>query len=398
MQKKIIALAIAGLASSAAFAADTVTLYGVADAYVGAFSATGAQNSNQVNSGGLAASRIGFKGVEDLGGGLKALFVLEYRLDIDGNNAIGGTYNGVTTDSAGNAISAANQSGPARQQMVGLTGNFGTVVAGRLQTAGYDWAVKFDALGGTAVSPLQFVNGNFKIGGTNLHARANNALAYISPSFSGVTLAANYALAAEESALDGATSNKIAVTQLAATYENGPIAAGVVFDKQSTTAVSLTQDPALAKNSTDWAFGASYNFGVAKLFATYQTTKNNDGTVQAADIAATTATFGTPAVAKILAGDKAATNKAYSIGVTVPVSAAGTIVGSYAVNKIATTDVADNNKAYTLAYTHALSKRTTAYAAYTRVNADDFGTSKVVLTSTAGGNSSGLLAGINHKF
>ena len=75
MQKKIIALAIAGLSATSAFAADNVTLYGVADMYVGTASASwngGSINRQSlVNSGGLSTSRLGFKGTEDLGSGLK---------------------------------------------------------------------------------------------------------------------------------------------------------------------------------------------------------------------------------------------------------------------------------------------------------------------------------------
>jgi predicted porin len=86
MQKKIIALAIAGLASTAAFAQSNVTIYGVVDA---AYVYTGVNGGNTLNtneshsqdtsliqSGQLDGSRIGLKGTEDLGNGLKAVFVL----------------------------------------------------------------------------------------------------------------------------------------------------------------------------------------------------------------------------------------------------------------------------------------------------------------------------------
>ncbi len=358
MQKKIIALAIAGFASTAAFAADNVTLYGVADAYIGSFSKDGAQRSTQVNSGGLAASRIGFKGVEDLGSGLKALFVLEYRLDIDGNNTIGG----LTTNN--------NQTGGARQQMIGLTGDFGTAVAGRLQTTAYDWAVKYDVLAGTAISPLQYVvqpaaaSNAFLIGGTTPDARANNALAYISPNLSGVTLAANYSFAVEEAGLNNAPSTKVGATLLSVTYDNGPLSAGLVYDAHSADqafyGISRTQ------SGKDWAFGASYNFGVATLKATYQTTKVADATGVAGN-----------------------TDKAYSLGVTVPVTAAGTVVASYAKAKT-DTDVTglSDRKSWNLSYLQALSKRTTAYAGY---QAKDSG-------AAVDAKSSALVAGVNHKF
>lgn len=392
MQKKLIALAVAGLASTAAFAQSNVTVYGVVDAAFARQTVDGSQTRLLVNGGQLAASRLGFKGVEDLGGGLKALFALEYRLDIDGNNAIG---------------SGAGVAGPARQQLLGLTGDFGTAVAGRLQTTGYDWALKFDVLAGTGFSPLQNVNAaNFKIGGTAGHARANNAVAYISPSFSGLTLAANYAFAAEESADNLSNSNKVTALLLSATYENGPFAVGAVYDKQSgtlraglatvgnTAAAILAAGnvtPAGATNTTDWGLGASYNFGIAKLFATYQTTKNNDG----APVAATGQDFG-------------AQDKAWSLGVAAPVSAAGTVIVSYAKNAlesaktplvVGSTNAADT-RAWTLAYTHGLSKRTTAYVGYNSIN-QEYTTAFGPLTTTPGANNiktGTFVGGLNHKF
>ncbi len=138
MQKKIIALAIAGLASTAAFAQSNVTIYGIADVGVAQARSSGNLTATTVRSGGLSTSRIGFKGVEDLGNGLKALFVLEYALDVDQNTGIGGA--------ASRATTGMGAAGPARQQLVGLTGGFGTVAAGRLQTTAFDWQGKYQTL------------------------------------------------------------------------------------------------------------------------------------------------------------------------------------------------------------------------------------------------------------
>ena len=131
MQKKLIALAIAAAASSTAFAQTNVQIYGIADVgYVG-IDRDHFKFQNNINSGVLSTSRIGFKGAEDLGNGLKAIFTLEYGLLLDQNTSIGASTNNVAN---------------ARQQFVGLTGGFGTVVAGRLQTAGLDYTVAGSAL------------------------------------------------------------------------------------------------------------------------------------------------------------------------------------------------------------------------------------------------------------
>lgn len=373
MQKKIIALAVAALASSAAFAQSNVTVYGVADAYVGSFKTDDAKRATQVNSGGLGASRIGFKGAEDLGNGLKAIFALEYRLDIDQNAALG---------------TNAGVAGPARQQLVGLTGGFGTAVAGRLQTTAYDWAVSYDVLAGTAISPLQNVNNGFVIGGTAAGARANNAVAYISPSFGGVTLAYNRAYLTEQSAASGA-ANTVDVSNVAdmlsANYKAGDLAAGVVYShvKDRTTANAAFAN---YSKTTDWALGASYDFKVAKAFATYQRSKNE------------TSAAGVTTTPK--------SDSAWSLGIAAPVSAAGTVIASYAKNSIKSTDTpllspADNTKSYTLAYTHGLSKRTTAYAGYMAIQRDN-GINVTVVNATpaiAGGrDTNAIVAGVNHKF
>lgn len=363
MQKKLIALAIAGL-STAAFAQSNVEVYGQVDAFVGNVSADGIKSLTKVESGGLAASRLGVKGVEDLGNGLKALFVLEYGINGDQNQALG---------TAG-----------ARQQLLGLTGAFGTVAAGRLQTTGYDWGVAYDVLAGTKISPLQNMNSNTAIiGATAAGARANNALAYISPSLNGVTLAVNYTgnLTADEvaTATDGDNTN-LKATLASAKYDNGPLSAGLVYAKANSDALTgkvLGVTFAGEKVETkDWALGGSYNFGVATLKATYQTT---EATVN---------------------GDVASKQKTYSLGAAAPVSAAGTVVGSYASTK--TSDV-DNSqaKSWTVAYLHALSKRTTAYAGYNRVTNDSGVAFTVVnsgLTLANGATSSVAVVGLNHKF
>ncbi|MFV0371011.1 MAG: porin, partial [Azonexus sp.] len=190
MQKKLIALAIAAAASGAAFAQTNVTIFGIADVgYVGV-DADGGKFQHNINSGVLSTSRIGFKGAEDLGNGLKAIFNLEYGLLLDQNTGIG----------ASGAV--------ARQQFVGLTGGFGTVVAGRLQTAGLDYTVAGSALGGSAaVGAITQVSANDDFPLLNNGSRADNAVAYISPSFGGVTVALNHSRLTESAADDDIKDN-----------------------------------------------------------------------------------------------------------------------------------------------------------------------------------------------
>ncbi|MDO9203061.1 MAG: porin, partial [Hydrogenophaga sp.] len=112
MKKSLIALAVLA-ASGAAMAQSSVTLYGIADVVI--HKDKGA--SAALASGGVSGSRLGFKGTEDLGGGLKANFVLEQGLQLD-TGAIGDG----TAKTAGQAFS--------RQSYVGLSGGFGEVKLG----------------------------------------------------------------------------------------------------------------------------------------------------------------------------------------------------------------------------------------------------------------------------
>lgn len=339
MQKKLIALAIAAAASGAAFAQTNVQIYGIADVgYVG-IDRDNFKYQNNINSGVLSTSRIGFKGAEDLGNGLKAIFTLEYGLLLDQNTGIGASGNSVAD---------------ARQQFVGLTGGFGTAVAGRLQTAGLDFTVAGSALGGAAaIGAVNLVGqaGNNGVAGNivdgvggpfpllNSSSRANNAVAYISPSFGGLTLAVNHGRVSEEASLTDEKDSS--ATLLAANYENGGLSAGVVYGK-----IDLEQGISKG-DSTEWGVRAGYDFGFAKLQAAYQQAKLKEDSP-----------FGIGETAK---------NKRWVVSATVPVTAKIAVIGEYAQAKIDQGDDSDNkDKAFTLAATYSLSKRTTAYAAFAR--------------------------------
>jgi len=348
MQKKIIALAVAGLVSGAAFAQSNVTVYGIADMYYGHGSATGMKGQTVINSGGLSGSRLGFKGTEDLGNGNKALFVLEYAVGMDTNT--------------GFLDSSSNQ---ARQQLVGLTGNWGTAVAGYAQTAGYDWHALTSPVAGTGLDAAG------RLGAKTLlyagyAARAGNAVAYISPSFSGLTVAVNHARLTE-STNTAATGSDAYANLISGTYANGPIGFSAIYSK-----ISMANTTA-SDNVVEWGLTGSYDLGVAKLFASYQ--KQDNKAVDGKD-------------------------SKWSISAAAPVGAAGTFVASYGANSIddETVKVNNDSKAWTLAYLHGLSKRTTAYVGYTRVSNDDAATKYTLVTPTAGGSSSLFAAGLRHTF
>jgi predicted porin len=315
MQKKLIALAVAGLASTAAFAQTNVTIYGVADASISGttyLGNTAAQSAFKVNSGLLSTSRLGFKGVEDLGNGLKALFTLEYGLAIDDNQPVG----------TGSAM--------ARQQFVGLTGGFGTVVAGRLQTTGLDFSVAATALGGSTGLGAAYNAG----GGTLITSasRANGAVAYISPTFAGVTVAYNHARAPLATEYANVNNTDNTANLLSVSYANGPITAGAIYTKYVASQTNLVAD-----NVKEWGLRAGYDFGVVKLQALYQQQKAD----------------ATAAVGK---------DKKWAVSLSAPIGAKVGVIAEYASLNAGSTVAEDNVKVGTLATTYSLSKRTTAYA------------------------------------
>ncbi|MBP6998627.1 MAG: porin, partial [Tepidiphilus sp.] len=148
MQKKLIALAVAGLVSAPVFAQSNIQIYGVADAYMkyGDFMGDDAMG---VDSGGLAGSRIGFRGEEDLGSGLKAVFVLEQGINIDSGKSTGMTGDDDKNNNGDQTFT--------RQAYVGLKGNFGQVALGRQYAPGY-FTGEYDALLNASISPMSLLS------------------------------------------------------------------------------------------------------------------------------------------------------------------------------------------------------------------------------------------------
>lgn len=364
MQKKLIALAVAAAAGSA-FAQTNVTMYGIADvgylnAKVNQAAGTGNVKFSGIQSGLLSTSRLGFRGTEDLGNGLKALFTVETALQLDANQTVGTP---AATSQANSGVFGMN-----RQSYIGLSGGFGTVVAGRLQTPVSDFYSKYAPLGGSgALDPVLQVQTNAGQALAGSTDRVDSAVAFISPNFSGVTLKAAYSFLGE---VKSDAVAKQSATVLSADYDNGPLSVGGVYRLVGDSKSNLVSNN---DGNKQWSLGASYNFGVAKAFGTYQSAK-----------------FDT-------AGDK---YKTYSLGVAVPVSAAGTVVASYAVSKDSNLATDTGAKGYTLAYTHGFSKRTTGYAGYTVLDGrkDQAANLASLGAAAADKKTSGFALGLRHSF
>jgi predicted porin len=426
MKKSLIALA--ALAATSAFAQSSVTLYGRAEAGVDLgfrsttngttvtapvlagvaqpVTSTNAPSSvskpgfrvQDGNNQGLGSSRFGMRGTEDLGGGLKANFVMEAGLNLD---------DGSTGNGGGNFFS--------RAAWVGLSGGFGEVRLGR-QVLG-SFGVHANGLALSAASGLYETGATVAQGGV----RFSNAIQYRSPDFGGIS--GTVSLSAPENnssvttgAATSSTTGKTGV-DLSVAYANGPIYVGFGYNKQNTTSATNNGLPGLANVTTstagprtDYTLSASYNFGVAQPFFNYTNRKDrsNSSTVTGGVV---TAIGGTS-----LVGSGVNTNgRQYALGVKVPLGAA-TLVTSFGTHKTtgAANDLANANnssverkvRAFQVGGLYPLSKRTTLMANYGINNLKDATRSTVLLGAGAGStvtvNSEtkvrGLNVGVQHLF
>ena len=394
MQKKIIVLAvagaIAGLAAGAA-SADNATVYGRMDyGYVNTTgnsgSVTSAQSKSEFVSGAQSGSRIGVKGAEDIGGGAKVIFEAEFGLGIDGNNS--------NKKSDGSQAATPNISGSAsvasgqttfwnRHSYVGLTGGFGTVVGGRLDGVRYGVFTKYDAFGAGTV-------GNFTSMTTQVN-RADNAIAYISPTFAG----GFSVLGAYSSNINGPESagniNDAKLATIMGSYVNGPISIDLdweqVKDNKATAAGTASSGSnAVAGSNTAPYFSfdtvtvttiaGSYDFGVAKVSALWDNDK--------------TKAFGGATIGDV---------DTYYISGKIPF---GAVTGkvTYGKTKEKANGADLGAKKFAVGVDYSLSKRTTIYADYARIS-NDTGVSKAISVSAwanGTGGVNGIDLGIAHNF
>ena len=399
MQKKLIALAIAGLASSAAFAQTNVVIYGVADIFYANLqsdqTAVGIKDAkfSGLIGGGLSGSRLGFRATEDLGGGWSAGALYEFgTLNPDG---AGGSAAAVGT------AGAAGTSGMAavRQTYVHLTStNWGAFQAGRIYVAGTNAAAKFDPEGASAFGPVSRITNGLGLsidgaGGNN--ARVNNSLAWLSPNWKGFTAQVQYAFGENgEQSVGGGGSDDARMWGLGLDYTNGPMAVGFAYndwnDYGGTTAVGVSRE------LTEWFLGGSYDFGMLKLLASYQDFDMDNMAAAAGQGASGTGVAGAKSEGDL-----------WSLGLVVPVFKAGAITVSYASLDRQTRAAAAAAKVnadadgWGITYKHNLSKRTTAYVGYSTLSNDGAGVLSIggnVAAPAAGKDSSGYGMGVRHTF
>lgn len=247
MKKKLIALTALATCSAVAQAQSSVTLYGLLDTTIRYSTNENAVGDNkvQMTDGVLTGSRWGVRGVEDLGGGMKALVVLE---------------SGFAPDT-GTSLQGSRLFG--RQGFVGIEDGFGKILLGRQYTIAHDALSSFEAFAFANNAIVGYQGGNY----TGL--RYDNTVKY-SKALGDVTVNAGYTFGE----VAGDTSAKSA-KGISATYTSGPLYVGAVYQTTNTVtsgyfnAVSAAQ----ASKQTVWGLGGTYQFESVKLYLGYTNSK-----------------------------------------------------------------------------------------------------------------------------
>lgn len=304
---------------------------------------------------------------------------MEYGLDTESSEGL------TTTGTNGTNLNP-------RQKMLAVAGDFGTVATGYLQTAAYDFLAKYDPIYGSGSSAHTIVAAGHLVGSTG--QRAQRALAYISPNISGLTVAVNYVTAT--AGLGQLTQNDVGlnssfskdtVFMMSGNYAVDALSVGAVYAKrdQGKNAAGTAQPV-----TTEFAFGGSYDLGVAKVMGTYQSSKTDAANAKADTVFS-------------LAGV-----------MPVPTGAFAVMYASNANANQSTATVSTSSKsatALTAGYLHTFTKNTTGYLVFSNVkngsatngysvNGNILGSLGVLAAATqANGGSSNLFGiGLRKKF
>jgi predicted porin len=355
MKKSLLALAALTAFAGAASAQSSVTLFGIVDAAYAHVSAGGRSASGITNSG-INSSRLGFRGVEDLGGGLRAGFWIEGQLTNDDGNAGGQTWQ--------------------RRSTVSLIGNFGELRIGRDYTPNFWNTTVYDPFGtnGVGQSQTPAMLGAVRLGtgaaapNNTAAVRSNNSIGYFLPG--GLGGFTGQLMVAFGENTGGVKTNNYFGFRVG--YGAGPVAVNYAYGN--------TKGAVGASNVKYNNVGASYDAGVVKPMFIWATEKQGSG------------------------------NKvtAWQLGLTAPLGQAELRLAysSYNVSGpvVTTPTNADDWKKLAIGYVYNLSKRTAMYGTYAR-NTNSGAQNRAVSNnglsaglSSPGGSSTGYELGVRHIF
>ncbi|WP_029523813.1 porin [Polaromonas glacialis] len=345
MHKKIMALGAALLCAAGAHAQTAVQFTGIEDAYAGSMKMAGdASRQSAVNSGGLTTSWFGFKGSEDLGGGLKANFALTSFFR--GDTGAQGRF--------------ANDPLFSRDANVSLSGDFGSVLVGRWMAPNFLPSVVGNPLGDSfAFSPLilhmnvPLFNGTGWASTTPADTGWSNQIAYTTPKFGGFQANLQY----QFGEVPGDNGKKNIGANFF--YLGGPLTLTGFYERDQVKNYPLAPgaSPLIGSTRKDWMLLGAYDFGAIKPFVSYGRSKADNSTNEAGTM---------------------------QLGASIPAGPTGKVLVDMVSTKLSQTGV--KRTTATLGYDYNLSRRTDVYALLMNDR----------ITNKSTGNSVGL--GVRHRF
>ena len=360
MKKSLIALAVLA-ASGAAMAQSSVTLFGIVDTNVsyldGVSNAAGTNTDSKygIGTSGNAISRLGFRGVEDLGGGLKAGFHLEGEIFGDDGNASGFNFQ--------------------RRSTVSLMGGFGEVRLGRDLTAGYTKTSSYDVFGQAGYGQFLGWSAWGAVGADANGIRKSNMITYFTPNMSGFSGAIGYGFDEQTTGSLGRYVGGYVA------YDNGPLSLALSYDQSDLGQAAAAAVVARKIERDVVTLGASYDFGMAKLNGMYQRLQDDE------------------------AGFADKKVNSFAVGVSAPVGAAGVVKLQYALYDQENVGTRDSKAHHiSLGYQHNLSKRTAVYGTVSYMDNKDVsavalsGKGLGTIDARAGDSQTGVQVGIRHSF
>lgn len=353
MKKSLLALAVLGAFAGVAQAQTSVTIYGSLDAGVRRVTNFNDKGNTSLafGSGVYNSNRLGFKGVEDLGGGMNAHFNLE-----NGFRTSDGAVNGTLFD---------------RTASVGFGGNWGSIDLGRQLSVNFKTIGSYDPTNYKFIGIIPtddqgdiFTATNGTVTTVSDMTRLNNDIQYTG-AFGPVTVRAEYALGGVAGAVNSGSAKAVG-----ATYANGPFTVGGAYTKRNN---NVGTTAAAYRDQTNWTVGGAFATGPFRVAVGYADNKQD----------------------MVVAGTEARA-KDYWVGGSYNVTPALGLVAGYYETKATVIGVDGKRKLGLIGATYALSKRTNFYA---DVDSAKFtGGSVGTLSPTGQDKQTGVSVGLNHVF
>jgi predicted porin len=370
MKKSLIALAVLASFAGVASAQSSVTLFGIVDATL-AHGHGSTSNKTQLTNSGYNSSRLGFRGTEDLGGGMSASFWLEAGIANDNGEGVATNTNNQLTG-AGAAVAGRQGLTFNRRSTVSLAGGWGELRLGRDYTPQFWNLTVFDPFGTNGVGQTLTTIGTTVAAGISgtiptdtTGTRASNSIGYFLPgNLGGFYGQAQYYLG--ENASNTGTEDDGSGGGVRVGWASGPF----------NVAVAASKTNFLAGDVTTANIGGQWDFGFAKLMGQYNQVKLDS------------VAFGSPE------------GKGWLVGGLIPVGA-GEIRLAYSTLKLEAGALEPEVEKAAIGYVHNLSKRTAVYTTYAFVKnkgGANFTLNGASNGTVLNGDSQGLDIGIRHSF